>query len=152
MRASPEIPEDIEDCRDATWCREATRQVETVHDAERFIEDAGFASQGLSLSGNAALGFFEERREDLAAPTQRGELDAVRGPGKRALREGDLHRSVSRVLRRDLRHLLVHGDGVPVRRAEATSGQPHRDAVVVVAKRSRMMHPADRRDRLAMLL
>src|SRR5688500_13517072 len=44
MRAGPEIPEDIEDCRDATWCREATRQVETVHDAERFIEEAGFAA------------------------------------------------------------------------------------------------------------
>ncbi len=44
MRARPEIPEDIEDCRDATWCREATRQVETVHDAERFIEEAGFAA------------------------------------------------------------------------------------------------------------
>ena len=44
MRARPEIPEDIEDCRDATWCREATRQVETVHDAERFIEEVGFAA------------------------------------------------------------------------------------------------------------
>jgi hypothetical protein len=44
MRVRPEIPEDIEDCRDAMWCREATRQVETVHDAERFIEEVGFAA------------------------------------------------------------------------------------------------------------
>jgi len=44
MRARPEIPEDIEDHRDARWCREATRQVETVHDAESFIEDVGFAA------------------------------------------------------------------------------------------------------------
>ena len=44
MRPRPEIPEDIEDCRDAAWCREATRQVETVYDAERFIEQAGFAA------------------------------------------------------------------------------------------------------------
>ena len=44
MRARPEIPEEIEDCRDAAWCREATRQVETAHDAERFIEQVGFAA------------------------------------------------------------------------------------------------------------
>ena len=44
MRARPEIPDDIEDHRDERWCREATRQVETVYDAERFIEDVGFAA------------------------------------------------------------------------------------------------------------
>jgi hypothetical protein len=44
MRARPEIPDDIEDHRDARWCREATRQVETVHHAESFIEDVGFAA------------------------------------------------------------------------------------------------------------
>jgi hypothetical protein len=44
MRARPEIPEDIEDHRDLRWCREATRQVESVHDAESFIEDVGFAA------------------------------------------------------------------------------------------------------------
>ena len=38
------VPEDIEEYRDERWCREATRQVETVHDAERFIEDVGFAA------------------------------------------------------------------------------------------------------------
>jgi len=51
MRAKPEIPEDIEDYRDARWCREATRQVETAYDAERFIEEAGFAA-----------GFIDSRR------------------------------------------------------------------------------------------
>jgi hypothetical protein len=44
MRARPQIPEDIEDHRDARWCREATRQVETACDAESFIEDVGFAA------------------------------------------------------------------------------------------------------------
>jgi hypothetical protein len=38
------VPEEIEDFRDERWCREATRQVETVFHAERFIEDVGFAA------------------------------------------------------------------------------------------------------------
>ena len=44
MRPRPELPDDIEDFRDFRWCREGTRQVETVFDAERFIEQAGFAA------------------------------------------------------------------------------------------------------------
>lgn len=43
-RAQPGIPDDIEEHRDAHWRREGTRQVETALDAERFIEQAGFAS------------------------------------------------------------------------------------------------------------
>jgi hypothetical protein len=39
-----QIPEDVEEYRDERWCREATRQVSTVNDAERFIEDVGFAA------------------------------------------------------------------------------------------------------------
>jgi hypothetical protein len=38
------IPEDVEEHRDACWRREATRVVETVLEAERFIEQVGFAS------------------------------------------------------------------------------------------------------------
>jgi len=38
------IPEEIEEHRDACWRREATRVVETVLEAERFIEQVGFAS------------------------------------------------------------------------------------------------------------
>ena len=38
------IPEDIEEFRDACWRREGTRQVETAFDAERFVEQAGFAA------------------------------------------------------------------------------------------------------------
>jgi hypothetical protein len=38
------ISEDFEEHRDACWCREATRQVETAFDAERFIEQVGFAA------------------------------------------------------------------------------------------------------------
>ena len=44
MKSKPQIPSDIEDYRDTHWCREGTRQVETAHDAERFIERVGFAA------------------------------------------------------------------------------------------------------------
>jgi hypothetical protein len=37
------IPEEIEEYRDARWQREATRQVQSAADAERFIERVGFA-------------------------------------------------------------------------------------------------------------
>jgi hypothetical protein len=43
-RPGPPIPPEIEEYRDARWCREATRQVETALDAERFIEQVGFAA------------------------------------------------------------------------------------------------------------
>lgn len=39
-----QLPDDIEDHRDWHWCREATRQVESVFAAERFVEQAGFAA------------------------------------------------------------------------------------------------------------
>jgi hypothetical protein len=42
-RSKPALPVEIEDYRDARWCREGTRQVETAADAERFIEQVGFA-------------------------------------------------------------------------------------------------------------
>jgi hypothetical protein len=42
--SSTELAEDIEEFRDSRWRREATCQVETVIDAERFIEQAGFVS------------------------------------------------------------------------------------------------------------
>ncbi len=44
MRPRPEIPDEIEDHRDASWCREDARRIETAFDAERFIERIGFAS------------------------------------------------------------------------------------------------------------
>jgi hypothetical protein len=44
MRPKPSIAPDFEEYRDARWCREATRQVETVLDAERFIEQVGFTA------------------------------------------------------------------------------------------------------------
>jgi hypothetical protein len=39
-----DIPFEIEDYRDERWCREAARSVQTVVDAERFIENVGFAT------------------------------------------------------------------------------------------------------------
>jgi hypothetical protein len=44
MKPRPELPNEIEDYRDARWRRENARQVETVLDAERFIEQVGFAA------------------------------------------------------------------------------------------------------------
>lgn len=44
MRQLREFPEEIDDHRDAHWCREATRQIETARDAERFIEQVGFTA------------------------------------------------------------------------------------------------------------
>ena len=43
-RAEPRVPDEVEEYRDATWWREPTRQVMTPLDAERFIEQVGFAS------------------------------------------------------------------------------------------------------------
>jgi hypothetical protein len=44
MRLRARISEEIEEYRDERWRREGTRQVETAHDAERFIEQVGFAA------------------------------------------------------------------------------------------------------------
>jgi hypothetical protein len=44
MRPKVQVPDEIEDYRDARWQREETRRVETAADAERFVERAGFAA------------------------------------------------------------------------------------------------------------
>jgi hypothetical protein len=44
MGPKPHIPAEIEEYRDERWRREGTRQVETAVDAERFIEEVGFAA------------------------------------------------------------------------------------------------------------
>jgi hypothetical protein len=44
MRPTSQIPAEIEEYRDERWRREGTRQVETALDAERFIEQVGFAA------------------------------------------------------------------------------------------------------------
>lgn len=44
MRPRPQLPEPIEDYRDARWWREETRPIDTAADAERFIESVGFAA------------------------------------------------------------------------------------------------------------
>ena len=40
----PQIPADIEEHRDEHWRREETGRVETAFEAERFIEQVGFAA------------------------------------------------------------------------------------------------------------
>lgn len=44
MRRKPEIPPEIEEYRDRRWRREGTRQVESAIEAERFVEQVGFAA------------------------------------------------------------------------------------------------------------
>jgi hypothetical protein len=44
MRAKPSIPADIDEHRDIQWRRDELRPVHTVLDAERFIEQVGFAA------------------------------------------------------------------------------------------------------------
>jgi hypothetical protein len=44
MKTRPVLPAEIEDHRDHHWRRDVTRQVETANDAERFIEQIGFAA------------------------------------------------------------------------------------------------------------
>lgn len=44
MPPRPQLPPAFEDYRDQHWRREGTRQVETALDAERFVEQVGFAA------------------------------------------------------------------------------------------------------------
>jgi hypothetical protein len=44
MRARPALPAEIEEHRDIAWWREEMCPVQTVHDAERFVERVGFAA------------------------------------------------------------------------------------------------------------
>ena len=44
MRAPAPVPADVDEHRDHHWRRDVTRQVETVAQAERFIEQVGFAA------------------------------------------------------------------------------------------------------------
>ena len=43
-RTTVELPDDIEEHRDQCWRREATRQIDSAVEAERFIEQVGFAA------------------------------------------------------------------------------------------------------------
>ena len=44
MRSTPQIAPEIDEHRDLRWRREGARQVETAHDAERFVEQVGFTA------------------------------------------------------------------------------------------------------------
>lgn len=44
MPPPPPLPVEVEEHRDTCWHREGARQVESVEDAERFIESVGFAA------------------------------------------------------------------------------------------------------------
>ena len=44
MRPKPQISAEFEEHRDEHWRREATRQIETPHEAERFIDRVGFTA------------------------------------------------------------------------------------------------------------
>ena len=79
-----------------------------THFRKIVIENAGFSVKRSPLGCYAPVRFLEQRREDFTATTQRGKWDSIRSPGEGALRKRDLHRGVSRMLRSDLRHLLVY--------------------------------------------
>ena len=44
MKVPQPLPPEVEEHRDARWWREATRQIATPYDAERFVEQVGFTS------------------------------------------------------------------------------------------------------------
>jgi len=44
MRSRPDLPAEIEEFRDERWRREGARQIETAFDAERFVDQVGFAA------------------------------------------------------------------------------------------------------------
>ena len=44
VRSRPEMPAEIEEFRDERWLREGARHVSTPYDAERFVDQVGFAS------------------------------------------------------------------------------------------------------------
>jgi hypothetical protein len=44
MPTRPHVPDEIEEHRDRHWRREETRPVATAYEAERFVEDVGFAA------------------------------------------------------------------------------------------------------------
>ena len=44
MKPRPQVPDEIEELRDDRWRREGALQVDTVFEAERFIEQVGFAA------------------------------------------------------------------------------------------------------------
>ena len=44
MATPPSLPPDVDDHRDAHWWRDPTRHISTVVEAERFVEQAGFAA------------------------------------------------------------------------------------------------------------
>ena len=125
---------------------------ELSHFGQVVVEHTRFAAQCFSLSISAAFGFFEQARKDLTAATQRGKADTVGGPGERSSREGNLQRWITSVLRSDLGDLLVDGDCVSFRRTNLSAGEPHIDAVMMMAQAARMMKSADRRNDVAMFL
>jgi hypothetical protein len=44
MRPTPQLPSDVEEYRDEHWCREGARAITSVVEAERFIDQIGFAA------------------------------------------------------------------------------------------------------------
>src|SRR5258708_32541069 len=92
MRPRPEIPEEIEEHRDARWRRDGMRQVETAIDAERFIEQAGFAacltdsrppgpSLYVAVCGRRDAVMPRDAEKDPEASLPGGLKDVVVGPG-----------------------------------------------------------------------
>src|SRR3954466_4102426 len=106
-RPKPRLPDDVEEYRDARWCREGTRQIETAADAEQFIEQVGFTAcltdsrrPGPSLSvarragaplwgglGGGAAASPRRRRKGSGGGPVRGGKREKRGGGEKFIRE-----------------------------------------------------------------
>ena len=86
MRPKPEIPSEIEDHRDVRWRRDPILQVETAADAERFIEQVGFAACLTDSRKAGALTLHRSlrtaRRSDAAQrPERRGGITHLAAEG-----------------------------------------------------------------------
>ena len=66
---TPTLPEQIEAHRDRLWRRDEDLRIENAVDAERFIEDVGFAKKRSgSGSGLFSVYLIQSRREKSVAP------------------------------------------------------------------------------------
>ena len=155
MRSRPEIAPEIEDYRDARWRREGTRQIESAFDAERFIEQVGFAAcltdcrrpgpslyvavcgrrdavmpRNVQKDSEASLTWTSERRD---RETRQGLLREARA------RQGDVHRAAhDSVLSRRL-------GGAPIGR-EAAAEPERSERSCKVLRREWEMSTSDLRD------
>jgi len=119
------------------------------------IEHTALATQGFSLRGGTALGFFKQVCEYLAAAAHGGKAHTIGGPRKgiltRVMGGGNFQGMKACLLRGYLGNFLIHRDGVAIRGAKLAACEPDFLAVVMVTQAARVVHAADGGDELAVL-